>query len=455
MKKLILLLLATMFVSVSIQAQLLKKIKDKVNNAVQNSVDRSVDKAVDKTVRKPIDKAVDKTLEGSAGKKNTKQSSSGNKENSSSTPSVAKSASTIVSETFSPEADAVNRPSYLAIDSKDNMYVIDRDGTVMITPDGTTKRIRSSGGHQIIIDNNDNMYYTIGGTINKMKVTSDGKCEVEYLGGDKNYDGFEDGDLPSAKFNDFRSVAFSKNGDIYIADVSGKCLKSVGGVKTGKTAFEPGIPAKFRTDGSWDYWCVIRKISNGKVTTLKNSNGQYLLLCLSGMAIDEDDNIIFSGGGFSRAVRKLNTKTMEVSTIAGKPYKREWCPVYTTGDTSKAELFDPGFLILDKKGDIIYADNRSHRITKIANGKVSTLAGNGEIRECGLNIGGFAEEGHKDGKALTALFNFPQCMAYDSKGNLFIVDSKNSVIRKLTPDGIVSSFTHFDISKANISNRNK
>lgn len=457
MKKLILFLTATILITVSLQAQLLKKIKDKVNSTVQNSVDRSVDKAVDKTVRKPIDKAVDKTLEGSIKKKNAKnkQDNSSEKEpatDNAATPSLAKSETSTNAEIISTEADAVNRPSYLAIDSKDNMYVIDRDGTVMITPDGTTKRIRSSGGFQIIIDRNDNMFYTIGGTINKMKVNSDGKCEIEYYGGDKNYDGFEDGDLKSAKFNSFRSVAFSKNGDMYIADVSTKCLKSVGGVNTGQIAFEPGIPAKLRTDNSWDYWCIIRKVSNGKVTTLKNSNGQYLLLCLSGMAIDEDDNIVFSGGGFSRAVRKLNTQTMEVSTVAGKPYKREWCPVYTTGDTSKAELFDPGFLVLDKKGDIVYADNRSHRITKIANGKVSTLAGNGVIRECGLNIGGFAEEGHKDGKALTALFNFPKSMAYDSKGNLYIVDTKNSVIRKLSPDGMVSSFTPFDRSKADISN---
>ncbi|UYQ91233.1 hypothetical protein MKQ68_14145 [Chitinophaga horti] len=422
MKKLILLLAATMIVTAPLQAQLLKKITDKVNSAVQQSIDKSLDKNAEKTVQKPGDKSVDKTKEGAA-----------------------------APLSFPPEANVVNRPAYLAIDSKDNMYVIDRDGTVMITPDGTVKRIHNIGGSQIVIDRNDNMFYMYGSTINKLKVVN-GNCEIEYYGGDKNYGGFEDGDVKAAKFNSFRSAAIGSNGDIYFADVASSCLKSVGGVKTGQVAFEPGIPAKLRTDGGWDYWCIIRKVSNGKVTTLKNSDGQYLLLCLSGMSVDKDDNIIFSGGGISRAVRKLNTKTMQVSTMAGKPYKRDWCPVYTTGDTSKAELFDPGYLIIDKKGDIVYADNRSHRITKIADGKVITLAGNGAIADCGKNIGGFAEEGHKDGKALTALFNFPACMAYDSKGNLFIVDRKNSVIRKLTPDGIVSSFTPFDRSKADISN---
>ncbi len=56
------------------------------------------------------------------------------------------------------------------------------------------------------------------------------------------------------------------------------------------------------------------------------------------------------------------------------------------------------------------------------------------------NIAGRAQEGNKDGKALTALFNFPRGMAYDSKGNLFIADMSNHSIRKLSTDGIVTTF---------------
>ena len=70
------------------------------------------------------------------------------------------------------------------------------------------------------------------------------------------------------------------------------------------------------------------------------------------------------GEGYSRALGKLNMTDYTWSTVAGKPYKWEWCPVYVTGDTSKAELFDLGLLILDRNGDIVYLDNRSHRISK-------------------------------------------------------------------------------------------
>jgi len=96
-------------------------------------------------------------------------------------------------------------------------------------------------------------------------------------------------------------------------------------------------------------------------------------------------------------------------------------------------------LAINKNGDIFYADVRAQRITKISKGKVSTVAGNGAIQPCHANIQGLAQEGHKDGKALTALFAYPKGIAFDSKGNLFIADEWNNCIRKLSSDGIVSS----------------
>jgi len=51
-----------------------------------------------------------------------------------------------------------------------------------------------------------------------------------------------------------------------------------------------------------------------------------------------------------------------------------------------------------------------------------------------------AQEGNKDGKALTALFYSPQGMAYDSRENLYIADMGNHCIRKLSPDGMVTTF---------------
>ena len=96
---------------------------------------------------------------------------------------------------------------------------------------------------------------------------------------------------------------------------------------------------------------------------------------------------------------------------------------------------------MNKNGDILFSDGRLHRIIKIANGRVSTLAGNNIIDPCAQNIAGRAQESNRDGRALTALFNFPKGLAYDSKGNLFIADMNNHSIRKLSPDGMVTTFT--------------
>src|ERR1700752_879289 len=100
----------------------------------------------------------------------------------------------------------------------------------------------------------------------------------------------------------------------------------------------------------------------------------------------------------------------------------------------------PETIITTKHGEIVFTDQRLHRIIKVANGKVSTLAGNSIIDPCAQNIAGRAQEGYRDGKALTALFNFPKGIAYDSKGNLFIADMNNHCIRKLSPDGVVTTF---------------
>lgn len=122
--------------------------------------------------------------------------------------------------------------------------------------------------------------------------------------------------------------------------------------------------------------------------------------------------------------------------------KRQFHPVSTPGNISKAELFTPEDIVFNKKNELIYADGRLHRIIKISDKKVTTVAGNSEIQPNNVNMGGRAKEGYKDGPALKALFNFPLGVAltYDSKGNLFIVDGGNGYIRKLSADGMVSTF---------------
>ncbi len=159
------------------------------------------------------------------------------------------------------------------------------------------------------------------------------------------------------------------------------------------------------------------------------------------MTTDSQGNIIYSAAGFARFIGKIDLAAGAFTSIAGQPYKRKWCPVYTQSDAGKAEFVDPASAIItNKKGEILFTDIRLHPIIKFAGGKVSTLVGNNIIDSCSQNIAGRAQEGNKDGNALTALFNFPKGIAYESKGNLYIADMNNHSICKLSPDGIVTTF---------------
>ncbi len=109
-----------------------------------------------------------------------------------------------------------------------------------------------------------------------------------------------------------------------------------------------------------------------------------------------------------------------VSTIAG-----DGSPVLRDGKQSG--FSDPFGVAIAKDGTIYVADaGESNRIRKITpEGNVTTLAGGGE--------------GFGDGVGLSALFNTPSALAFGPDGNLFVADTGNNRIRKITPDGQVTT----------------
>jgi uncharacterized protein (TIGR03437 family) len=99
----------------------------------------------------------------------------------------------------------------------------------------------------------------------------------------------------------------------------------------------------------------------------------------------------------------------------------------------------------DNDGNVIYADPGNHVVSRInANGTVTVIAGNG--------IRGFSGDG---GPALSASLNNPIDVVMDSDGNLYISDSFNRRIRKVTPDGIISTlYVHIGSARLAILNNN-
>jgi sugar lactone lactonase YvrE len=95
-------------------------------------------------------------------------------------------------------------------------------------------------------------------------------------------------------------------------------------------------------------------------------------------------------------------------------------------------LSDASHIALDTMGNLYIADVDNHRVRKIsAAGTITTFAGTG--------IGGYSGDG---GPARDATLNFPDAVAVDGVGNVFIADAGNGVIRKVDGFGTITTFSN-------------
>ena len=100
------------------------------------------------------------------------------------------------------------------------------------------------------------------------------------------------------------------------------------------------------------------------------------------------------------------------------------------GPAAAAGLDRPTYLVFDTANNLYVADTANHRIRRISPaGTISTFAGNGNPRFAGDN-----------GSATAASLNAPYGLLIDRAGNLLIADTRNSRIRRVTPDGRITTF---------------
>jgi streptogramin lyase len=139
----------------------------------------------------------------------------------------------------------------------------------------------------------------------------------------------------------------------------------------------------------------------------------------TGVAVDSAGNVYVADWNNHR-IRKITPGGM-VTTLAGSGTSG-----YADGTGTAARFNGPSDVAVDGSGNVYVADWNNHRIRKITpGGMVTTLAGSGT-------------SGYAGGTGTEARFNGPSDVAVDGSGNVYVVDSDNHCVRKITPGGVVT-----------------
>jgi len=358
----------------------------------------------------------------------------------------------------------------LAIDSADNLYVADAIANIIvkISPAGIVTKVAGTPGKKgrsdglvetaefnspnaVAVDGQGNLYISDAGNYTIRKIAVSGA--VTTLAGMPGERGTADGIGSTARFNYIYGVAVDSAGVVYVADHQQLSIRKVtptGLVSTLFCGLEGGgrvapassgdrvFPNGVAVDRLGNVFIIgsgnmIRKISlSGVVSNLAGTKnrghvdgaGQEARFAApNALTVDRAGNV-FVADTDNQAVRKVTPEGL-VSTLAGRANSGS-APV--TSAVSPSEFRAPSGLALDHTGNVYVADSGSETIKKITPaGIVSVVAG---------QVG---SAGYRDGAVASALFDGPCAIAADTDDNLFVADSRNKVIRKITPAGLVTT----------------
>jgi sugar lactone lactonase YvrE len=169
----------------------------------------------------------------------------------------------------------------------------------------------------------------------------------------------------------------------------------------------------------------VRTVSpSGTIRTLAGGADQASVSPL-GLAIDANGNTYFADQANHR-IRKV-TASGVISTLAGSGVRGF---SGDGGDAAAAKMTQPSGVAVDTAGNLYIADTGNNCVRKVTTGGViSTIAGSG-------TTAGFSGDG---GPAKSALLSGPQAVAVDSAGNVYIADTANHSVRKVSTDGVITT----------------
>lgn len=213
--------------------------------------------------------------------------------------------------------------------------------------------------------------------------------------------GFADGPLLQAQFHLPNNVAADAAGNIYVADTANDCIRKI--TPAGIVSTVAGLDhSRGNADGSGTntarFWSPF------------------------GLAVDSTGNIFVADTG-NNTIRKV-TPAGIVTTIAGLAGQAGT----NDGVGSLARFRNPWDVAVDNTGDVFVADMSNNTIRKITpDGRVHTFAG-----QAGMS-------GNTDGWGNSARFSNPFGVAVDTSGSVYVSDTANNVIRKITVARVVTT----------------
>lgn len=287
-------------------------------------------------------------------------------------------------------------PRGLVFDQVDNLYVTDVGNNVIrkITPGGLVSTYAGSGimgtvdgslataqftlNSGITIDGNSNLYVTNSNCIRKITPAGNVTTIAGAIAGTT---GFTDAQSTAARFNGPFDITADADGDLYVLDTYNEAIRKING--------------------------------SGYVSTLCQSS--TLFNQPKGIVFNKAKGSLFVANSWNFTILKI-TVAGEISVFAGTPNSAG----YIDAPATTAKFGYPVGIAADVSGNMYVTDQGTRYIRKIASdATVSTFASSG--------INGFS-----DGPATMARFNQPWGVAVDSKGDIYVADTENNCIRKIS-----------------------